>query len=105
MRRTNAIFEAEKDSHMARTLAVAVLLAQFLTRANSEEPQVPQFKSAVDFVNIHVVVRDRDKKFISGLQKNDFTVTDNGKTVHVAVLEEVKRGNEARPIPPLAASA
>jgi VWFA-related protein len=105
VRRTNAIFEAEKDSHMARTLAVAVLLALFLTRANSEEPQVPQFKSAVDFVNIHVVVRDRDKKFISGLQKNDFTVTDNGKTVPVAVLEEVKRGNEARPIPPLAASA
>jgi len=82
------------------TFAVAFLavLLTTLSCPAAEQPSVPTFTSAVDLVNIHVVVRDKDKRFISGLHKEDFIVSDNGKRVPVAMIEEIKRGNEARPI-------
>jgi len=62
-----------------RSLAVAFsLTAAFLTLVPAGA-QEPVFKAGVDIVDVAATVTDGDGRFIRGLTKDDFIVSDNGK--------------------------
>ena len=61
---------------MALVLAVAMLPWPALAQENSGY----QVKKNVEIVLVNVVVRDKQGNIIRGLKKDDFTVTEDGKT-------------------------
>lgn len=61
--------------------AAAALLALIHVRA-----QETVFKAGVDLVDLAVTVTDRDGRFVSGLTKNDFVVSDEGKPQEIVAF-------------------
>jgi VWFA-related protein len=61
-------------------LCLTALLAQ---------AQPPQFKSGVDVVRFDVVVLDKARHAVSGLNEQDFRVTEDGKPLRIAGFEAV----------------
>ena len=61
----------------AFSAAAALTLAASLTLA-SAAAQPPRFRSAVELVDVAVVVRDREGKFVQGLTRADFELIDGG---------------------------
>ena len=63
----------------------AILLLGALTMtgvpypAFAQEPAVAKFSSAVDVVSVTAVVRDRKGRFVSDLDRDDFTVIESGQ--------------------------
>ena len=45
------------------------------------------FNATSDLVLVNVVVRDKDGKFVEGLNANDFTVLEDGKAQHIAAFD------------------
>jgi VWFA-related protein len=64
----------------AASLCLTALLAQ---------AQQPQFKSGVDVVRFDVVVLDKARHPVAGLNEQDFRVTEDGKPLRIAGFEAV----------------
>lgn len=81
-------------------LASSVLLALLITAASSRaqdtaeistEEQAATFSTGVNLVNVPVVVRDRNQKYVGDLKKEDFLVFDNGKPQVITRFSVQKR--------------
>jgi VWFA-related protein len=64
--------------------AAAALLAQ-----EPAQPQQPTFKLRVDYVEVDVVVTDRDGNLVKDLKKEDFQVLEDGKPQTVSAFTQV----------------
>ncbi len=65
----------------------------------SDEPKV-EFHSQTVLIQVPVVVTDKSGNHLHGLNKEDFTVLENGKPVSVANFEELTASNAQFTIPP-----
>jgi VWFA-related protein len=75
-------------------LAAAFIAALALPGTSSGTPQRrPQFRAAVDVIQIQVVVED-DDNFVSGLQASDFVLEVNGRSRNITTVYEVDLGAE-----------
>lgn len=76
-------------------IAVATFVSTFLLLTSQLLPVLaqdrPTFRSSSELVVLHVSVRDRGGRYITGLQKDAFTVIDDGKpqTLEMFSAEEV----------------
>jgi VWFA-related protein len=63
-------------------VCAAVLLAGVIAAAPLPAQQTPsaQFKTTADLVSVYVTVRDETGRLVTDLTKDDFVVSDNGKT-------------------------
>ncbi|MBL8173147.1 MAG: VWA domain-containing protein [Bryobacterales bacterium] len=55
--------------------------------ALAQEPQRPVFRSDVKLVRLLATVKDLNGTLVGGLDKNDFTILDNGVKQEIAVFE------------------
>jgi VWFA-related protein len=65
----------------------------------SDEPKV-EFRSQTVLIQVPVVVTDKSGNHLHGLNKEDFTVLENGKPVSVANFEELTASTARLTIPP-----
>lgn len=73
-----------------RLAAVAVAVGAALgTGGHVTDAQGPTFSTAVDIVEVPVVVRDRHGSLVKDLDKSDFTVVDQGVDERIAVFTRV----------------
>jgi VWFA-related protein len=74
-----------------KLLPLAALLLAGAPASAASPPATPSFGAAVEVhvVNLDVYVTDRDGHRITGLRKDDFTVTEDGKAVGVTNFEEL----------------
>jgi VWFA-related protein len=63
----------------------------------AQEQSAPEFKSGVTMIQVPVAVRDRQGQAVAGLQKEDFSLFDNGKPVEIAAFSLEKPGGLAAP--------
>jgi VWFA-related protein len=70
----------------AVALPVVLAAASVLT---AQPPQRPSFRTAVELVQVDVVVTDQDGNPVRGLTKDDFTLADRRKPQTIDVFEEV----------------
>lgn len=63
----------------------------------AQPPEPPTFKTSTRLVQVNVLVLDKQGKPVSGLPKEAFTVTDQGKAQSIAVFQEERAD---RPVPP-----
>ena len=87
--------------------ATAVALAFFLTFGNLPAQQAPvTFTSNTTLVIIDVSIKDKSGKIIEDLKKNDFTLSEDGKTQQIAVFDFQKLDiDTAPPVPATKPSA
>src|SRR5258708_36088320 len=71
-------------SAMSGRVAASLCLTALLAQARP-----PQFKSGVDVVRFDVVVLDKARHPVSGLNEQDFRVTEDGKPLRIAGFEAV----------------
>src|ERR1700738_417468 len=71
-------------SAMSGRAAASLCLTALLAQA-----QPPQFKSGVDVVRFDVVVLDKARHPVAGLNEQDFRVTEDGKPLRIAGFEAV----------------
>ena len=65
---------------MCCSLAALLIAGFLLVPLDATAPQDrPTFKAESELVVLHVSVRDRDGRYVTGLDKDDFTVIDDGK--------------------------
>jgi hypothetical protein len=86
----------------ARNAAVLGTRQQPLHRPSasaSDEPKV-EFHSQTVLTQVPVVVTDKSGNHLHGLNKEDFTVLENGKPISVANFEELTASNAQFTIPP-----
>src|SRR3954469_25114700 len=79
---------------MRLTLLISMLVAgsvSLLTSQSGEPQDRPTFKSSSELVVMHVSVRDRGGRYITGLPQDAFTVIDDGKpqTLQMFSADEV----------------
>ncbi len=90
-------------------LPLAALLLAGAPAAAAKPPVTPSFGESVEVhvVNVDVYVTDRDGHRVTGLRKDDFTVTEDGKTVGLTNFEELspRSGPAARRPAPAAPAA
>src|SRR3954451_3853180 len=65
-----------------RTLG-SLLIAAALAFAPQSGTQQPTFKSSVALVEVDIIARDKDGRFVSGLTADDFEVLEDGKPQQV----------------------
>lgn len=63
--------------------------AQQQTQQPAQQPQTPTFKLRVDYVEVDVVVTDRDGNLVKDLKKEDFQVLEDGKPQTVTAFTQV----------------
>jgi len=100
---------------LAAVLAGVVLHASAASQAaavsqspDAAPPQRPSFRTQVEFVEVDVVVTDRDGRFVPGLRKEDFQIKEDGKPQSIATFSMVTVPVErvvrplfaSQPIPP-----
>ena len=89
-----------------RGLGAALLLCPALAVA-FQSPQAPVFRSGVELIDVAVVVRDRDGRFVEGLTAADFQVTEADAPQTIAAFDRVSipvwRPEPADAAPPIAA--
>ena len=61
------------------TLAVLLGGAVALAQQSPQPPQQPTFRVQVDYVEVDVVVTDRNGNLVRDLKKEDFQVLEDGK--------------------------
>jgi len=88
-------------------LLLAALAPSLLTSPLSAQAPPPQDRFGeqveVNVVNVDVFVTDKDGRPVSGLQKSDFEIREDGKRVEIANFEAVDR--DAAPAPAAGAPA
>src|SRR5271155_4399447 len=52
-------------------------------------------KKRVRYVLVPVIVKDKKNQHVSGLTKDDFSITENEKQQTIATVEEIKADSEA----------
>src|SRR5262245_31534920 len=72
----------------------ALVVAAVGTTVAAQQPARPQqptptFKSAIDLVQVDVVVLDENGRHVHGLKASDFTLLDRRKPQAVAAFDEV----------------
>jgi VWFA-related protein len=75
-----------------RLVALIVLLAGTALAAGqtpAPQPQPPTFKVQVDYVEVDIVVTDKQGKHIRDLKKEDFQVLEDGKSQTISVFTHV----------------
>src|SRR5947199_9029976 len=87
-------------------LPLAALLLAALPATAANPPATPSFGESVEVhvVNVDVYVTDRDGHRVTGLRKDDFTVTEDGKTVGVTNFEELSRRSTPAAVRPAPAA-
>ena len=70
------------------TAAAAVLLAA-QEPVQPAQPQPPTFKLRVDYVEVDVVVTDREGNLVKDLKKEDFQVLEDGKAQSISAFTQV----------------
>jgi VWFA-related protein len=71
-------------------------------RPNSaaDEPKV-EFRTQTVLVQVPVVVTDKSGKHLHGINKDDFTLLENGKPVSIAAFEELTANSDPLVVPPV----
>lgn len=64
---------------MRAIAVVAILLAGILPRPGAAQDPQPTFRAESELVVLHVSVRDRGGRYVTGLTRDDFVVIDNGR--------------------------
>jgi Ca-activated chloride channel family protein len=64
--------------HVPPVPALAVAVAAAAVVAISAQQDGPLFRSGVDLVDVTVTVTDSDERFVSGLQRDDFRIYEDG---------------------------
>jgi VWFA-related protein len=70
-----------------RALVLAVGTVASFAFSQEQRPQVPTFRGGVDAVLVDVVVVDRDGKPVSGLERDDFQVFEDGVPQTIATFD------------------
>ncbi len=83
----------------AGTLVVGVsLLAQSqtppVTQSQTTPQQQPVFRSGVDVIRLDVSVLDKDRRPVSGLVADNFTVVENGKPQRIVAVTEMAASDQ-----------
>ncbi len=70
----------------------AASLGLFVASVHGQQPPPPQgdgfrFKSGIELINVTATVSDTNGHFVSGLQKNDFTVYEDDQPVEVTQFD------------------
>jgi Ca-activated chloride channel homolog len=79
------------------SLVFAALLSSLSPLAGAQETQAPHIRVAIDLVQLNVAVIDNKGHYVTGLHPEDFLVTEDGISEHIAAFGE---GNEsARRLP------
>jgi VWFA-related protein len=72
-------------------LAVATWLFLLpVLNGQTTHTELPSFTSSTQLVLIPTLVNDRSGEYMSGLTKNDFALKQDGKSLPIAIFEEVK---------------
>lgn len=74
------------------------ILCVLAFQLSSQEPSV-KFSASTNLVVVDVTVRDRSGKIIPNLNKEDFTVLEDGKPQNISVFEFQKLDTGAPPLP------
>lgn len=82
-----------------RTVVCAAMICSGLPTPRMDA----QFKSESNLVILDISVKDKSGKVITGLKKEDFVITEDGKPQTVGVFEFQKLGDDAPPPPRVAA--
>jgi VWFA-related protein len=69
--------------------------------ALAQPPEPPVFKTSTRLVQVNVLVLDKQGRPVSGLRKEDFTATDQGKKQSIAVFAEEGPDRADAPAPKL----
>ncbi|ABF41181.1 hypothetical protein Acid345_2180 [Candidatus Koribacter versatilis Ellin345] len=76
------------------TLFVPLTFAQ---TAPASDSGIPKFTSRSELVMVPVVVTDKSGQHVKGLKKEDFAVLQNGKSMPIAVFDEINTQDTALP--------
>ena len=71
---------------MRMSACLCILVSGFSLSAQQPDQPAPVFKAASELVVLHVSVRDRSGRYITGLDREAFTVIDDGKPQTVAMF-------------------
>ena len=82
---------------------MAVLMGASFTRGQETPPAVPAFPAVVELITVDAVVVDRDGRPVSGLTREDFAVSEDGKPQAIATFEafDLRGPARAREVPRL----
>jgi VWFA-related protein len=80
-------------------LALAVAMLPWTGSAQSQDSSGFRLKRDVEIVLVNVVVRDKSGNIVRGLKKDDFTVTEDGKSQTLSSFDFEQTDTEA--LPPL----
>ena len=85
---------------LAGVFVVCVLLTSVPGAAVQQAPQATaQFRSATDLVVFDVSVLDKDRRPVTGLTADDFTITERGTAKPIATFAEMKIASPAGVLP------
>lgn len=76
---------------MRVALLTAAAVGTSLLLAQEKPPGVPTFPSAVDLITVDAVVVDKDGRAVSGLTRDDFVVSEDGRPQEIATFEAIDR--------------
>jgi len=70
-------------------VVLALAAAGLIADQDAAQPQQPTFKLRVDYVEVDVVVTDRDGNLVKDLKKDDFQVLEDGKPQSISAFTQV----------------
>jgi hypothetical protein len=70
-------------------VVLALAGAGLIADQDAAQPQQPTFKLRVDYVEVDVVVTDRDGNLVKDLKKDDFQVLEDGKPQSISAFTQV----------------
>jgi Ca-activated chloride channel family protein len=73
-----------------RSAAVVALTATVFLALAAAEAQEEVFKAGIELVDVSATVTDDDGRFINGLTKDDFIVSDNGKPQEIVSFSSTR---------------
>src|SRR5690606_10189523 len=80
---------AERPASLVRMpprVVLTILLGAAAATTAAATPQQSVFKAGVDVVTVTVTVTDENGRFVSGLQKDDFLIYDEGEPQEIVTF-------------------